>query len=147
MLLHCLSERHGTRTTVPFHADLFGADTGTVVPCSDLAHESMYLCCSGASEIEVDPDSGPTSARLRVQFIREHPELLQTFAANLLPQMLQVYNGSVVSQVRLTLNPPLVSALPCPIFSQWNWEATWGSEYPGSHKHIAHGCLTGTARL
>jgi hypothetical protein len=43
-----------------------------------------------------------------VQFIRENPELLQTFAANLLPQMLQVYNGSVVSQVRLSHNLPLV---------------------------------------
>ena len=43
-----------------------------------------------------------------MQFIRENPELLQTFAANLLPQMLQVYNGSVVSQVRLSHNLPLV---------------------------------------
>ena len=39
-----------------------------------------------------------------MQFIRGNPELLQIFAANLLPQMLQVYNGSVVSQVRLSLN-------------------------------------------
>lgn len=38
-----------------------------------------------------------------MQFIRENPELLRTFAANLLPQMLQVYNGSVVSQVRLLI--------------------------------------------
>lgn len=53
--------------------------------------------CSGATEI--DADAAPTSAQLRVQFIRENPELLRSFASNLLPQMLQVYNGSVVSQV------------------------------------------------
>ena len=43
----------------------------------------------------------PTSAQLRIQFIRDNPELLRSFATSLLPQMLQVYNGSVVSQVIL----------------------------------------------
>ncbi len=54
----------------------------------------------GAGAVGIDADAGPTSAQARVQFLRDNPELLRTFAANLLPQMLQVYNGSVVSQVR-----------------------------------------------
>ena len=33
--------------------------------------------CSGVTEI--DADAGPTSAQLRVQFIRENPELLSIF--------------------------------------------------------------------
>lgn len=52
-----------------------------------------------AGAVGIDADAGPTSAQLRVQFVRDKPELLQNFAANLLPQMLQVYNGSVVQQV------------------------------------------------
>ena len=46
-----------------------------------------------------------TSAQLRIQFIRDNPELLRSFASSLLPQMLQVYNGSVVSQVGMLLCP------------------------------------------
>ena len=60
-----------------------------------------------AGAVGIGADAGPTSAQLRVQFIRENPELLQTFAANLLPQMLQVYNGSVVQQV-CSLSPSLL---------------------------------------
>ena len=112
MLLHCLFECRCTSMNLThLHADLFSTVTEiavTAVTCSSLAHDSMYHWCPGASEIEVDPNAGPTSAQLRVQFIRENPELLQIFAANLLPQMLQVYNGSVVSQVRLSLNLSLV---------------------------------------
>ena len=62
----------------------------------------MESCCSGqAGTGGIEQDAVPTSAQLRIQFIRDNPELLRSFATSLLLQMLQVYNGSVVSQVIL----------------------------------------------
>ena len=40
---------------------------------------------------------------VRRRFIRENPDVLQRFSADLLPLMLQVHGGTVMAQARLSL--------------------------------------------
>ena len=60
----------------------------------------MKCACVPADVLVLEPGSASDEA-LRRRFVRENPDMLKRFSADLLPLMLQVYGGTVVAQVTL----------------------------------------------
>ena len=59
----------------------------------------IKLLCASTGPEDLTRDAAESDETLRRRFIAENLQVLQSFSADLLPLMLQVYGGTVMSQV------------------------------------------------